>query len=73
MPTRNREHPRPYHVAVAVPDTPAIAIVRNVPAEHRGETEPLFNLALATLTDTVAHARSAHGDWTDAGHDLTLG
>ena len=29
----------------AVPDTPAIAIVRNVPAAHRGESEPLFNLA----------------------------
>ena len=41
MATGNREHPRPRHVAVAVPDTPAIAIVRNVPAEHRGETEPL--------------------------------
>lgn len=37
MATGNREHPRPRHVAVAVPDTPAIAIVRNVPAEHRGE------------------------------------
>jgi hypothetical protein len=28
-----------------VPDTPAFAIVRNVQAEHRGETELLFNLA----------------------------
>ena len=41
----NREHPRPRLVAVAVRDTRAVAIVRNVPAEHRGKTELPFNLA----------------------------
>src|SRR5262245_64138611 len=29
--------------------------------------------ALRTLANTVAHARTAHGHWTDAGHDLALG
>jgi hypothetical protein len=41
----NREHPHPRHVAVPVSDTPAIAIVRNVPAEHGGNTELPFDLA----------------------------
>src|SRR6266516_428188 len=29
--------------------------------------------ALRTFADTVAHAWTPHGDWTDAGHDLALG
>ena len=41
----NREHPRPRHVAVAERDTRAVAIVRNVPAEHGGKTELPFDLA----------------------------
>src|SRR2546427_13265230 len=45
MAAGNREHPRPRHVAVAVRDTHAVAIVRNVPAEHRGKTELPFDLA----------------------------
>jgi hypothetical protein len=45
MAAGNREHPRPRHVAVAVRDTGAVAIVRNVPAEHRGKTELAFDLA----------------------------
>src|SRR5262245_30371195 len=45
MAAGNREHPRPRHVAVAVLDTRVVAIVRNVPAEHRGKTELPFDLA----------------------------
>jgi hypothetical protein len=45
MAAGNREHPRPRHVAVAVRNARAIAIVRNVPAERRGKTELLFDLA----------------------------
>src|SRR5262249_46384525 len=45
MAAGNREHPRPRHVAVAVRATRAVAIVRNVPAEHRGKTELPFDLA----------------------------
>src|SRR5437660_7628635 len=44
MAAGNREHPRARHVAVAVRDTHAVAIVRNVPAEHRGKTELPFDL-----------------------------
>ena len=29
--------------------------------------------ALGALADPVTHARAAHRDWTDAGHDLALG
>ena len=29
--------------------------------------------ALGAFANTIAHARAAHGDWTDAGHDLALG
>ena len=32
----------PQSVKLAVPDTPAVAIVRNVPAEYRAKTEPLL-------------------------------
>ena len=39
------KHPRPDHVGMGMDDAARIAGVRHASAEHRGNTEPLFDLA----------------------------